>query len=576
MAENEHLRDSSGSESKPGNGTRQVRLPGLTDGQQYYLGLLAEQLPTATWTTDNLLRLTWISGRGLPGRLRNSIDGLVGRPIRDLIPESGRVEDFVAVHRDALHGHDSTFEHEWFNRWYLSHVAPLRDEDGVIIGTMGIAQNVTQKKDSEERATYQSQHDPLTGLPNRLLFQDRLSAALAHAADEGERLMVVTFDLDEFKRVNDTYGHSVGDLVLWEIAERLADSFREEDTIAKIGGDQFAILIPGSGTQEEASDLSEKLLALVRQPIMAREGEPLFMSTSVGVALFGPDDEIPENLLQNAEAAMYRSKEAGRNTFRIASEEASETARSRMEIETGLYRALGANELELYYQPIVHMPDRSISGYEALIRWNHSTRGLLGAGAFMEIAEQSPVMSEIGDWVLREAILQAAEWRRDSKPAIRVSINISAHQFHQRDLPQMVQDLCNSCDVTPAALEIEITESAALLEVDRAAITIARLRELGASVAIDDFGTGFSSLVYLKRFPVAAVKIDQGFVRHMASEKRDAAIVNAILAAARALDLRVVAEGIETEQQAKLLLEGGCDEGQGYLFGRPKPVSALA
>jgi EAL domain-containing protein (putative c-di-GMP-specific phosphodiesterase class I) len=245
-----------------------------------------------------------------------------------------------------------------------------------------------------------------------------------------------------------------------------------------------------------------------------------------------------------------------------------------MEIETGLYRALGAGELSLHYQPVLRLHDRSIAGVEALIRWDHPSRGLLSAAEFIHIAEESAMMSDMGDWVLRTAILQAAAWRK-AHPTMRTAINVSAHQFHQRDLPQMIRDLCESCDIPPSSLEIEITESAALLEVERTAITIARLRELGSSVAIDDFGTGFSSLVYLKRFPITAVKIDRGFVRDMGREERDLAIIHAILAAARALGLRVVAEGIEDEEQAKLLLEAGCEEGQGYLFGRPGPAGAL-
>jgi diguanylate cyclase (GGDEF)-like protein len=546
---------------------------GLSEADRRNLHILSSHLPAAVWATDNVLSLTWIDGGALPAALRNGTD-LAGQPIRSIVSGQKQTEDFLAIHRDALNGHEASFEHYWHGHWYLSHVAPLRNEKGAIVGTIGVSQQVALARDAEERATYESRHDPLTGLPNRLLLQDRLSMALAQPRNGHGGLALVSFDLDELGRVNDTLGLSVGDLILREIAERLAESFRDEDTIAKIGGDQFALLIPGVEDEAEAVTIAERLLALVRQPVTVPGGDPLFMSTNVGIAICTEGGESPDDLLQSAEGAMYRSKEEGRNTFRIASEEASEIARARMEIETGLYRALGAGELSLHYQPVLRLHDRSIAGVEALIRWDHPSRGLLSAAEFIHIAEESAMMSDMGDWVLRTAILQAAAWRK-AHPTMRTAINVSAHQFHQRDLPQMIRDLCESCDIPPSSLEIEITESAALLEVERTAITIARLRELGSSVAIDDFGTGFSSLVYLKRFPITAVKIDRGFVRDMGREERDLAIIHAILAAARALGLRVVAEGIEDEEQAKLLLEAGCEEGQGYLFGRPGPAGDL-
>jgi diguanylate cyclase (GGDEF)-like protein len=495
-------------------------------------------------------------------------------PLRTIVAGRKQTEDFLAVHRDALKGHESSFEHYWHGHWSICHIAPLRNGHEEIAGTIGVSQNVATVGGSESRATYESQHDPLTGLPNRLLLRNRLAKAITQTRGRQDHLALVTFDLDELSRVNDILGHSTGDRILRELAERLAVSFRDDDTIAKIGRNQFGLLISKLENESEAATIAERLLAIVRQPFVVPSGDPLFLSANVGIAICTGSGESPEDILQSAEAAMYRSKESGRNSFLVASDEASDLARARMEIETGLYRALGAGELELYYQPVMNLLDRSITGHEALVRWNHPTKGLLAAAEFIHVAEQSAIMSDMGDWVLRTAIHQAAAWRK-ARPDLRVAINVSAHQFHQRDLPQMIQDLCESYDLPPASLEIEITESAALLEVERAGITIARLRELGASVAIDDFGTGFSSLVYLKRFPITAVKIDRDFVRDMCVDERDQAIVNAILAAARALGLRVVAEGIETEEQAKLLLAAGCEEGQGYLLGYPLPPNTV-
>jgi diguanylate cyclase (GGDEF)-like protein len=544
---------------------------GLSAEDRHNLHILSRHLPAAIWSTDTELRLTWIDGGGLPPALRNRSD-LEGMPIRTIVAGRKQTEDFLAVHRDALKGHESSFEHYWHGRWCLSHVAPLRNGHEEIVGTIGVSQKVALARGTESRATWESQHDPLTGLPNRILLRERLAKATGQTRSTRDNLALVTFDLDELGRVNDTLGYSIGERILRELAERLAVSFRDHDTIAKIGRNQFGLLISSVEDESEAATIAERLLAIVRQPFTVPAGDPLFLSSNVGIAICTGSGENPDDILQSAEAAMYRSKESGRNSFLIASEEASDIARARLEIETGLYRALGAGELDLHYQPVMTLHDRSITGHEALVRWNHPKKGLLAAAEFIQVAEQSAIMSDMGDWVLRTAIHQAAAWRK-THPTLRLAINVSAHQFHQRDLPQMIQDLCESYDLPPASLEIEITESAALLEVERTAITIARLRELGASVAIDDFGTGFSSLVYLKRFPVTAVKIDRDFVRDMGSEERDLAIVNAILAAARALGLRVVAEGIETEEQAKLLLEAGCEEGQGYLLGRPGPAA---
>jgi diguanylate cyclase (GGDEF)-like protein len=554
-------------DSPPGNPNI---FAGLSAANRHNFRILSSHLPAAIWSTDTELRLTWVDGGGLPPALRNRSD-LEGMPLRTLVAGRKQTEDFLAVHRDALKGHESSFEHYWHGRWCLSHVAPLRNGHEEIVGTIGVSQEVALVSGADSRATYESKHDPLTGLPNRLLLLDRLAKALGQTRGTRDHLALVTFDLDELGRVNDTLGHSVGDRILRELAERLAVSFRDDDTIAKIGGDQFGLLLSRVENESEAATIAERLLAIVRQPFTVPTGDPLFLSTNVGIAICTRSGERPDDILQSAEAAMYRSKESGRNGFLIASEVASDMARNRMEIETGLYRALGAGELDLHYQPVLNLRDRSLTGHEALIRWNHPKKGLLAAAEFIQVAEQSAIMSDMGDWVLRTAIHQAATWKK-TRPALRLAINVSAHQFHQRDLPQMIKDLCASYDIPPSALEIEITESAALLEVERTAVTIARLRELGASVAIDDFGTGFSSLVYLKRFPITAVKIDRNFVRDMCSDERDLAIVNAILAAARALGLRVVAEGIETEEQANLLREAGCDEGQGYLFGRPAPA----
>jgi diguanylate cyclase (GGDEF)-like protein/PAS domain S-box-containing protein len=441
------------------------------------------------------------------------------------------------------------------------------------VATLGTAFDVTDRKRVEEQIQYQAYHDALTGLPNRMLFLDRLQIALAHARRQGGQPAVLFLDLDDFKVINDTLGHAVGDRLLQGLAERLIVSVREDDTVARMGGDEFTLLLPNVGRVEDAARLAGKLLEAVAQPFQI-DGQDLFVTTSVGVSLYPGDGEDAETLLKNADRAMYRAKEMGRNNYQIFAPALNVRAVNRLSLETRLRRALEREEFVLHYQPQVNLATRRIVGLEALVRWREDGR-LLEPAEFIPIAEEARLILPLGQWILRAACQQARSWQNQGLPEVRLAVNLSARQFQQQDLIRSVFFSVRDAGLPPRRLELEITESAAMLNVDRTIGMLHGLRDMGVRISMDDFGTGHSSLSYLKRFPIDAVKIDQSFVRDMTSDPSDAAIVKAIVAMAHSLGLNVVAEGVETLAQADFLRRTGCDEMQGFLVGRPLPADEI-
>jgi diguanylate cyclase (GGDEF)-like protein/PAS domain S-box-containing protein len=441
------------------------------------------------------------------------------------------------------------------------------------VATLGTAFDVTDRKRVEEQIQYQAYHDALTGLPNRMLFLDRLQIALAHARRQGGQPAVLFLDLDDFKVINDTLGHATGDRLLQGVAERLIASVREDDTVARMGGDEFTLLLPNVGRVEDAARLAGKLLEAVAQPFQI-DGQDLFVTTSVGVSLYPSDGEDAENLLKNADRAMYRAKEMGRNNYQLFAPALNVRAVNRLSLETRLRRALDREDFVLHYQPQVNLATRRIVGLEALIRWREDGR-LLEPAEFIPVAEEARLILPLGQWILRAACQQARSWQNQGLPEVRLAVNLSARQFQQQDLIRSVFFSVRDAGLPPRRLELEITESAAMLNVDRTIGMLHGLRDMGVRISMDDFGTGHSSLSYLKRFPIDAVKIDQSFVRDMTSDPSDAAIVKAIVAMAHSLGLNVVAEGVETLAQADFLRRTGCDEMQGFLVGRPLPADEI-
>jgi diguanylate cyclase (GGDEF)-like protein len=445
---------------------------------------------------------------------------------------------------------------------------------------------VLERIRAQTQIAHQATHDALTGLPNRLLFRDRLEHALARAERQHSFSALLFLDLDRFKDVNDTLGHSVGDQLLRDVAERLRGALRagdtvayfgdEEFTVARFGGDEFVVLCEGLVSEGDAVRVAERLQRALLEPFVL-DGNDYLMTTSIGIALASPEHRDAEDLLRDADIAMYRAKERGAGNWEIFDEALRNRALERVGIERALRAALEAGQLRLHYQPIVALDDGALQSVEALVRWQHPDRGLILPGAFIPIAEESALISEIGLWTLGEACRQARRWRElfGAQAPLPISVNVSARQLAQPDLPEIIKRVLDETGLSAGDLAIEITETALIEDSGVPAASLRQLRSLGITVMLDDFGTGYSSLSHLQRFAIDALKIDRSFVMHLDAGEDDRAIVRAISAMAGALGLKVVAEGVETAEQAAEAEALGCSEAQGYHFARPAPPEEI-
>lgn len=434
--------------------------------------------------------------------------------------------------------------------------------------------DISDRKRAEEQIEFHAYHDVLTMLPNRKLFMDRLRQNLTHARRAGAPLAVMFIDLDQFKAVNDTLGHNAGDEVLLEMAKRLCGCVRADDTVARLGGDEFSIVLSELRRPEDAGRVAEKIISAVQRPMIIG-GVPIEVSASIGIALYPADGMDAESLLRNADSAMYRAKEAGRNTYQLCTDDMKRRAIERLSLETRLRKAVVEEQLVLHYQPQVSLDRMKVIGVEALLRWNDPQHGLVYPASFIPLAEESRLILPIGDWVLRTACDQMRRWRDGGTDVPYIAINLSARQFQQHDLVDRVGRVLHETGLEGSALEIEITETTAMANAEQTIDVMNGLRDLGVSIAIDDFGTGYSSLNYLKRFPLTTVKIDRAFVRDLATSEGDAAIVSAVIGIARSLRLRVIAEGVESEEHLTFLRRKECDAAQGYYFSRPVPAETI-
>jgi len=447
----------------------------------------------------------------------------------------------------------------------------LQIEDALTIIYM-VAMDLTSHKQYEARLTHQANYDALTGLANRNRLHDRLQQAIVSAARYRHQIAVSFIDLDHFKFINDSLGHHIGDQVLKVIATRLKSCMRENDTVARHGGDEFVVVIDHSD-EAVISMLMPRLLACVAEPIMVGERE-LQVTCSIGFSLYPIDGLDADTLLKNADAAMYRAKEQGRNNVQFYTEELNQKIRQRLSMESMLRHALERDEFSLHYQPQVALQTGCVIGVEALIRWTHAPEGVIAPADFIPLAEELGLIVPIGEWVLQTACRQMKTWQDAGLPKISVAVNLSARQFKQKNLVEMIAGVLRETGLAPRYLDIELTESAMMHDVESAVVTLGELKEMGIKLSIDDFGTGYSSLSYLKRFPIDVLKIDQSFVRDITSNADDAAIARSIITLAHSLKLKVIAEGVETKGQMNYLATHHCDVIQGYYYS--KPMSAAA
>jgi diguanylate cyclase (GGDEF)-like protein/PAS domain S-box-containing protein len=447
----------------------------------------------------------------------------------------------------------------------------LRSGDTTIIAA--ISRDIRARLAIEEKVAYMAQFDALTGLPNRNLFQDRLVQAMALAKRNHWPMAVLFIDLDRFKRVNDTLGHGAGDNLLKEAAERLRSCVRSSDTVGRLGGDEFAVILSELGKPGDAGLVAQKIIDIFKRPFDL-EGKETYVTASVGVALYPADSDNAGSLVVNADAAMYRAKEQGRNNYQYFTRDMNERALQRVQMEAALRRALEREEFRLFYQPKADLVTGKICGFEALLRWQHPDKGMVLPGDFIPVLEETGLIVQAGEWVLRTACAQIKAWQETALKVPPISVNLSARQFEQKNLNGAVRQILLDTKVDPSLIEFEITESLLMNDPERAARTLHSLKEAGVRLSMDDFGTGYSSLGYLKRFPIDTLKIDRTFVRDISTDADDATLTRAIINLAQNLRLKVVAEGVETEAQLAFLCSNGCDEMQGYLFAKPTHAEA--
>lgn len=525
------------------------------EGKIEYLNQVAEELTGWTLARATGMKLEEVF------RIRSEINGeLAESPVTRCLNEGrivGLANHTVLVHKD---GHHYAIEDS---------AAPIRDRDGSIIGAVLVFHDVTAKRNLLRQMTHQAYHDSLTGLPNRLLFNDRLNQAISQAHRKNRKVAVLFLDLDRFKLVNDTLGHAVGDRLLQAVGHRLKSIMREGDTIGRQGGDEFIIILPEVSSDTEAGIVAQKLLSVFSTPFLL-ENEEVFITPSIGISLYPTDGDDFETLLKHADTAMYHAKESGRNNYKYFTWTLNATALERLELENSLRHALEREEFTIHYQPVVSLSEGVIVGVEALVRWNHPQKGLIPPVKFIPVAEDTGFIVPLGEWVLRAACEQASLWQKKGYPPLRLAVNLSGRQFRQTDLIETISQILEETGFPPQSLELELTESIVAQDIDFTIELLNQIKAMGIRISIDDFGTGFSSLSYLRRFPIDTLKIDKSFVWDIDPEHGDE-IVTAIIALAQNLKLKVIAEGVETKEQLSFLKIKGCHEVQGYLFCQPVP-----
>jgi diguanylate cyclase (GGDEF)-like protein/PAS domain S-box-containing protein len=528
------------------------------------------------WEQDEQLRFVAVTGdfteksgiavARILGKTRwEFVDGLADSEAgREHIAAIAEREPFKNLEYRALDDHGE-------ERWFCVSGQPTFDDGGRFTGYRGTGSDITARKITEQRVHHVAQHDVLTGLPNRSLLQDRLGQAVAYATRSGHPVWVMLIDLDRFKYVNDSMGHKAGDVLLMTVAARLRSSLRDTDTVARLSGDEFVVILSQHEDQPLSGDIVQRVMDSVAQPVMLGPKE-FFVTCSIGVAAYPSDGTPADSLIEHADIAMYRAKKLGRNNFQFYTPAMNEESLERVRIESALRNALERNEFVLHYQPQVDLKTGQIVGMEALIRWKHPELGMVPPVRFISVAEDTGLIVPIGAWVMRTACAQNKAWQDAGLGHLRVAVNLSARQFSATELLPGIEQVLLDTGLDPSCLELELTESLFMSDVTPAVDLLHRMKSLGVKLSIDDFGTGYSSFSYLSRFPIDVLKIDRSFVNDITIDANDAAIVASIIALAHNLRLSVIAEGVETAEQLDYLRHQGCDEMQGYYFSRPLPA----
>jgi len=533
------------------------------------------------WEADLDGRFTYVSSR-VQTIWGYSDHELTGRTPAELMPpgEAERVREWLR-HNMRPDGSFNDLEHTIVDRhgetrWVLINAVGTFDTAGKRIGQRGTGRDITDRKTAEARISYLATRDPLTELPNRTLFNDRLEQGIVAARRTGQSLALLFIDLDRFKNINDSLGHQVGDLLLKEVANRMEGCIRKGDTLSRLGGDEFVVTLEGLQQAEDAAQVAAKIIKALSRPCDIA-GHTLNTTCSIGISIYPLDADDDRALMKNADTAMYHAKEKGRNNYQFFSPEMNVRAVERHTLETALRAALEREEFQLYYQPQVDMHSGKIVGMEALLRWHHPQRGVLSPGTFMAVAEESGLIEPIGQWVLRTACERAKAWQDNGYPAVKVAVNVSPRELiRPREFARGISRVLSSTGLDPRYLELEMTEQLLVQNAEENIAVLRKLGQEGVRIAVDDFGTGYSSLSYLRQLPIDTIKIDRSFVRDVERDPEDRAIIEAIVAMAHSLGLQVTAEGVETRGQLDALARLGCDEYQGHLFSRALPAVEIA
>ncbi|WCK52645.1 EAL domain-containing protein [Aneurinibacillus sp. Ricciae_BoGa-3] len=492
-----------------------------------------------------------------------------GKSPKDIFPrETGELLE-KNYHR-AFTGEKVTYSYSFKDREFLTTLSPIIQQ-GKVVEIIGSTSEITELRNAERTIRHMAYHDPLTGLPNRRMFIEEITAAISREKRSKTKTALLFLDLDRFKQINDTIGHTIGDQLLISIGHRLQQVVKDDGKVYRLGDDEFVILLHNMASRSQIDTAAEKILDMFKSPFSIQQFE-FFITSSIGISYYPCDGLDSETLMKNADTAMHYAKKSGRNTYRFYSHKMNEKYREQLKIETELRKALKNDELELYYQPKIDITTGKMVGAEALLRWNHPSEGFISPGRFIPIAEETGLVISIGEWVLHNACQQNKKWLDKGYQPILVAVNVSALQFQQPNFIDIVDSVLELTQLNPAYLELEITENSVMGDIEESIQTLHQLRDRGISIAIDDFGTGYSSLNYLKRFPITSLKIDQSFVRDIMTDKGDAAIVRAVINLAHNINLKVVAEGVEEQKILQFLQEHKCDEVQGYYFSKPLPV----